>query len=341
MKPLRTVVIGSIGHLQAVLAEMNGLAEAQVVGLAPACPEDDLNSLRKLPTVGDAPFFADHQAMLRELKPDLAIVSSRLDRIAPMAIDAANAGCHIISEKPYALDEGSLRQLYAAIRANSVHCIPMLSNRTHPVLRAAREIVQSGQIGRAVVANARKSYKWGTRPAWFGQRSTYGGTIPWIGIHALDFIHCLVGQRFTSVSALHANLAHPAHPGCEDVCVLAMTLVGGAHATASIDYFRPTGSRTHGDDWVRLVGTEATLEAYLDRNLLTLTDKSATREIALPPAVPAFSPFIKALANKQAWPVTDTETAFHLTHACLVARESADRKTHLPIPAFCTPETQS
>ena len=34
--------------------------------------------------------------------------------------------------------------------------------------------VRAGQIGQVVLANARKSYKWGTRPQWFGERGRYG-----------------------------------------------------------------------------------------------------------------------------------------------------------------------
>ena len=38
-------------------------------------------------------------------------------------------------------------------------------------------------------------------------------------------------------------------------------LGNGGHATISVDYCRPEIAGTHGDDWIRIVGTKGVLEA--------------------------------------------------------------------------------
>ena len=92
------------------------------------------------------------------------------------------------------------------------------------------------KLGQVVLANARKSYKWGqSRPEWFGKRRTYGGTIGWVGIHALDAINYITGETFVSVAAMQSNLAHSERAECEDNCVLALELSNGSHATVSVE----------------------------------------------------------------------------------------------------------
>ena len=214
----------------------------------------------------------------------VVIISTRLDQIAPAAMAAAKAGCHLICEKPLALRHEDLDALYDAVKIANVQCLAILGNCAHPVLQAARKAVQDGLIGDIILCNARKSYKFGKdRPAWFGQRDLYGGTIPWVGIHALDFIESATGLRFTTVAAMQGNMSHPEYPDCEDHCAIILGLTNGGHATISLDFLRPNGAPSHGDDWLRVVGSRGIIEAYLARNTCTLiTENQPPVELALP-----------------------------------------------------------
>lgn len=334
MSPLRVAIIGCTGHPFVPQDAIQRVPNIQIVGLAPGASEDNFDQMRqRYPLAAAAPMFADHRQLLAQTRPDLAVVATRLDRVAPAAIDAAAAGCHLICEKPLAIDHAHLRELRHAVVQGRRHCLPILENRMHPVLQAAVSAIRAGRIGRIVLANARKSYKWGTRAPWFGDRHQYGGTIPWIGIHALDFIHAVAAQPFTSVAAMHSNAAHPERPDCEDNCTLLLELATGIHATASLDYFRPAGAATWGDDWIRIVGTQGVIEAYLDRRCCTLIPaEGPSEELPLPPAIPTFDAFLQALIAGQPYPFDETETAFLLTHAVLCARDAADQRQVLPIP---------
>jgi len=304
-------------------------------GMAPGLPGDDIEALRRSHIAARAaPIYPDHRKMLRETRPDLVIISTRLDRIAPLAIDAAGAGCHLICEKPLAIKHDTLIRLWEAVTAGGVQCFAMLTNSSHPALMAARHLVEHGRIGDVVLANARKSYKWGERPDWFGRRELYGGTIGWIGIHGLDFIRFASGLEFTSVSAMQSNLAHPERPDCEDNCVLALGLSNGGHATVSVDFLRPNAAPTHGDDWIRVVGTRGVIEAHMARNSCTLvTEDESLHEVPLPESPGFLRPLLAALPARGAAPVPDTLRAFLLTHVCLCARDAADRREVVEIPA--------
>ncbi|TVQ22855.1 MAG: hypothetical protein EA382_11275 [Spirochaetaceae bacterium] len=103
-----------------------------------------------------------------------------------------------------------------------------ICRRWRPGTATPRRAVESGRIGEVKLLNARKSYKFsGSRSGWIATRAGYGGTLPWIGIHALDFIDSVLPVPFTSLSAMHGNLAHPEDPECEDVCTINLRLESG------------------------------------------------------------------------------------------------------------------
>lgn len=306
----RGVLLGDWGHFFEVVNEIDGSGGA--LSLAGKCGDD----------------IAEAEALLRDACPDFAIVSARPDRIAPLVALAARHGCHVVSEKPLALDLGSLAELRALVEAEGVRVCAMLPNRSRPPLTAAVTAIRSGKIGKPLLLSARKTYKWGQREPWFGDRAAYGGTIPWIGIHALDFIDAATGgSQVATVSAFHANLAHPGFPGCEDVCVLSMRLASGALASATLDYLRPDSPVPHGDDYLRVIGDRGEVEVWIDRDRAVLLESdSATRDLPLHAPEPFYAPWLLELPPQgvRAAPDDRTTRAFRLTAEALAAREAAD-----------------
>ncbi|MCX7016355.1 MAG: Gfo/Idh/MocA family oxidoreductase, partial [Candidatus Sumerlaeota bacterium] len=148
MTTLRIAAIGAFGHYRTVFDEIAGMDKAELVAVAPGYAEEDLAPVLKHQIAGDKTArFPNHHAMLEQARPDVVIVSTRLDRIAPIAADAARAGCHIISEKPLAIDHASLRALHAAAREAGVRLIAMLSMRKERAFVAARECYRRGEVG--------------------------------------------------------------------------------------------------------------------------------------------------------------------------------------------------
>lgn len=337
MKQITVGTIGTWGHGESVLAALNQIPdEVKVVGLAGVLAEDNPQSLReKFRICAQAPVFEHYERLLKEARPRIVIVSTRPDRIAAAARAAARAGCHLICEKPFAIRHEDLDELHDAVKAARVQCLALLDNCARPALQAARQAVQDGLIGDIILCSARKSYKFGTdRPVWFGQRDLYGGTIPWIGIHALDFIQGATGLGFTAVAAMQGNLAHPEYPDCEDHCVFILGLSNGGHASVSLDFLRPQSAPSHGDDWLRLCGSRGVIEAYLERATCTLiSDSQPPRELPLPEPVNFFAALARMLRDNPDALAGATEDAFHLARTCLYARDAADRRQAILIPS--------
>lgn len=332
---MRIATIGAWGHLGRVLGELDRTPDLRVAAMA-GMPDEDVERYRgKHLSTGQAEVFYDYRRMLDEFRPRVVVISTRPDRIAAAAIEAAQRGCHLICEKPLSIDHPSLGRLWDACQAGGVRCMAILDNYVHPVVAAASQAVHDGRLGTMAIVNTRKSYKWGNRPAWFGKRDIYGGTIPWVGIHALDFVYCVTGKTFESVAAMHSNVAHPNHAECEDNCAMTLKLSGGGHATASLDLLRPESADTHGDDWFRVVGSAGVLEGHItrDRCVLTAADGFA-HDLTLPAKELCFVPFIRSLAYARDDSIdAETRRAFLLTQVSLCARDAADHGALLPIPA--------
>lgn len=171
----------------------------------------------------------------------------------------------------------------------------------------------------------------GAAPASFAQRDTYGGTIGWVGIHALDMIRYITGRQFTSAAAMQSNFAHRDFGDCEDNCVLIFGLDNGGHATVSVDIFRPEASPTWGDDWIRIVGTKAVIEANGTANFCNLlTEAGELKNLGLGEPDKTYYQFISRLIqggnNREI-----SEDSFMLTYACLCARDAADKGIIQPV----------
>jgi predicted dehydrogenase len=172
--------------------------------------------------------------------------------------------------------------------------------------------------------DARKSYKLGARPAYYHDRSTYGGTIPWVGSHAIDWVMHLVGARFRSVYAAHSAAFNGGNGTMERSAVCQFTLEEDVFASASVDVFRPAAAPTHGDDWARVVGTAGTMEVRPESLALT-TETAGPTQVPVSAGPTLVRDFIDHIEGRsRAW--LDARVTLGLADACLRARQSADER---------------
>ncbi|MBN1788428.1 MAG: Gfo/Idh/MocA family oxidoreductase [Sedimentisphaerales bacterium] len=328
MDKIKIVSVGGFGHTDAVFRDLVGMEEAELLGLAPAFEGEDISKFEKLePGVGKK-VYGNYREMIDATKPDVVLVSTRLDMIPKVILDIEDTGCHIIAEKPLALDMPTLEKVQKSVEKSGVQLTAMLTMRSDPQFVAAKRVYDSGAIGDAIISNGRKSYRWGTRPDWFGEKDKYGGTIGWVGIHAFDFINYVTGLDFTKVAAMKSNIAHTQKPACEDNCVLIAEMSNGGHASMSVDYCRPEKAPTHGDDWIRVVGTKGVLEASLyKKNCVVISNEKGLFEEPLPEGKDKmFRRFLLNIMNGEEEENREMQRlSFMLTKVCLLARESAEK----------------
>jgi phthalate 4,5-cis-dihydrodiol dehydrogenase len=139
----------------------------------------------------------------------------------PVAIEAAQAGKHILIEKPMA---DSLEECDRMIEAARRHRVKLFTAHTEEFMApnvSARQLIESGEVGQPVMATDtwHKAFGLRSRPAWFLDRQRGGGMWLMNGAHMIDrltyilnsrvvAVKAFVGTRFNDIKADDAALAY-------------------------------------------------------------------------------------------------------------------------------------
>jgi predicted dehydrogenase len=92
----------------------------------------------------------------------------------------------------------------------------------------------------------------------------------------------------------------------------------------NLDYLRPETAPTHGDDRLRIAGSEGVLEVLgAENRVLLITAAGGPRELDLPEQVDFFADFLAELAGRKEHLISQ-EDAFRLTEVSLKARDAAE-----------------
>lgn len=315
------------GHANGILDGMEKLGDVKLVGLCPGSSEDNIKSLVKwCDAHGVQPKpYDDYRQMLDEQKPDILSVFGPFERHAEMSIEAFRRGIHVMTEKPAATTLEDLARLKRAHAEAKVHLAAMMGSRYEPAFHAAWRAVQGGRIGTIRLMESRKSYKLGNRAPFYRKRTTYGGTIPWVGSHAIDWLYWFGGQRFVSVSAHHSTKFNRDHGEAEmsGLCLFEMT--NEVFASTAVDYLRPDTAPSHGDDFIRVVGTDGIVEVRAGEASLTNADAQGVQMLPKICDRQIFCDFVGQIEGKVK-ALIGPDDVFAVTEACLLARQSADEK---------------
>jgi predicted dehydrogenase len=206
------------------------------------------------------------EALLSEGRLDLLSVGAIYDLNGEWAIRGIERSVPVVSDKPVATSWAQLDRVRRATEKGVL--LTEFDMRCRPEFAAARKAIAEGRIGDVVLATAQKSYRWGTRPAWYADRNQYGGTVLWVAAHGIDAIRYCTNQKMTAIGGRSGNLSHLEFGTCEDHTVSLFSLEGGGSGLAHADYLRPATSPTHGDDRLRVAGTKGVVEVREGRCVL-------------------------------------------------------------------------
>lgn len=326
--PLRVAQIGMQGHFGDIVNGIPEVANCRLVAVARSFPEEKIEDLRKFPACSaDTRVYDDYHKMLDEVKPDLVSVFAPYAHNGRVNIDAVRRGCHVISEKPLAATMDELDRLRAERDKAKVRVTALLPMRLAPPFAAAHKAVKDGLIGEPVLISAQKSYRWGAdRPWYFKLRKDYGGSIPWVAIHAIDFIRFVSGLDYASVTARQAVKVHKDYPECEDCGALLFDMANGGQTTLTFDFLRPGKAVSHGDDRLRVVGSKGIVEVRAtDKPFCELvTNDDPPRQLPMPDSHRnVFVDFVAELRG-QGHHFLTSEDPFRATEVALKARDAAD-----------------
>jgi predicted dehydrogenase len=213
---------------------------------------------------------SDWRRVVEDPEIDVIDIATPNNLHAEIAIAAAQAGKHILCEKPLARTAEEARAMYEAVEGTDlVHMVAFNYRRT-PAVALAKRYLDEGAVGR--VLNFRGTYlqDWSADPdaplSWRFQKSVAGsGALGDIGTHVLDMARYLVGDIASVNSVLATYIPdRPVQEGGADK--LGTSRGGGPRAEVDVDDEVMTLMRFAGG----AVGSlEATRNAHGRNNHLT------------------------------------------------------------------------
>lgn len=147
--------------------------------------------------------YTDYRELVRDDGIDAVVIATPHDTHEEVTVVAAQAGKHVLLEKPMAPTREACDRIQASVDAAGVTLAVGHVTQFSPAYRIAKEILVSGAMGEVVagVSTMRKRWHEPNRRWWHLDRAVGGGVLLTGGIHAIDRLTWLVGTNVTSVSA--------------------------------------------------------------------------------------------------------------------------------------------
>jgi predicted dehydrogenase len=303
-KKVRVVLIGKEGHTGEVTTPSKQIPEIEIVAALDG--------------------KADYRPVLDREKPDIVGVCNDNGARAAAILACAERGLNFIAEKPYAIKLEDLDRCRRAVEKSKVRHTMMLPLRFSPHFQALKQIVASGQIGDIAQIAGQKSYKPAPEVAWRSKAATYGGTIPWVGIHMADLMRWTSGREFVSAAAFQTRLGWEELGDRENSAAALFQLDNGGVATLRMDYLRPTAASTHEDDRLRLAGTRGVAEYQASTGVTLMTYDAPQRVVSpLPERQSLLVEFLRAIYLDGPDPIT-TADIWRINEISLKTRDAAN-----------------
>ncbi|MGH9718772.1 MAG: Gfo/Idh/MocA family protein [Bryobacteraceae bacterium] len=324
-KKVRIGLVGLEGHSGEILRHLRSLPDCELV--AAADPEEKAMA-RLAPSVRR---YRDWREMIATEKLDVAGILGPNSERAERIVACASKKMHIVAEKPLAIERADLERVKRAVANNGVKLTMLLPMRFAGPYLAMKQIVESGRIGEVAQIDAQKSYQLGARASWMMRRATFGGSIPYIGIHMVDLMRFISGREFVETMSFQKHIGFPDYGEMENVTGSLFRLDNGGVGLLRMDYLRPAGATSHGDDRLRVAGTKGVVEFqdHTGVTLITATDKP--HKIAgLPPTRSLFLDFLDSVYHGKPAGLSLADI-YRVSEIVLTARESAEHRKLLRI----------
>lgn len=177
--------------------------------VAELCGVYDINQKRAAVTSvrcgKEIPVFDDFDKMIKEVKPDTVIVTSKDCTHDKYIIRAMELGCDVISEKPLTTDFEKAKAITDAKKKTGKNLTVTFNMRFNPFLARIKEILNSGVIGDILSVH----FEWmlDTKHGadyfrrWHRERENSGSLLIHKSTHHFDYVNWLIEQEPVAVNA--------------------------------------------------------------------------------------------------------------------------------------------
>ena len=170
---------------------------------------DNAESARATHGLSGARIYLDWEELIRDERVHLVDICSMNHLHVPQGVAAAQAGKHVLIEKPAANDLESLRQLERAIDQAGVKSLVGFELHWSPYFQSIQSMIDNGFFGRIHYAEcdyfSGNWEQWYPGYAWVKTKEKGGSALPAAGCHSVDAIRQFVRSPAVEVFAYSGN----------------------------------------------------------------------------------------------------------------------------------------
>lgn len=207
------------------------------VGKLVAVVDIDLAKAKGLGDLYGIPFFETASALYATVQQlDVVVIATPNGLHAAQAIEAMQAGYHVLVEKPIALSVSAINQMQAVSKQTNKQVFSVMQNRFNPPVKLIHELLQQQVLGN--INHVQVNCFW-HRPnsyytnSWHGTRALDGGILFTQFSHFIDLLCWLFG-KVKRVQAQFNNTNHQGLIEFEDQGNI--QLIFESRLKASMDY---------------------------------------------------------------------------------------------------------
>lgn len=230
--------------------------------------------------------FLDYNEMLRSGEVEAVCVCTPHPAHAEVVVAAAEAGVHVICEKPIAIRLAEADQMIDASRKAGTKFGVIFQRRFWPASQRIRAAIDRGALGNTTLAECQAKL-WRSRD-YFGSdpwRGTWaaegGGVLMNQAVHFIDKLQWFMGPAVEVIGRM-ATLRHGEYIDVEDTVAATVVFANGGLATinAATTYDPPFGFRVqiHGDSGATVSVNEQPEGAQGINDIWTIPGEEALRE---------------------------------------------------------------
>jgi predicted dehydrogenase len=332
MKKLNVGIVGYGWVAGAHIAAINATSTAHVTAVYSSRPLD----AKLLSATHRSPIntYQDYKAMLSDPELDVVSICSFPFQHAKQAVAAAQAGKHLIIEKPLALSWKDCQAIEAAVKKARVKTCVCFECRYSGQFTAVKAMLDEGLIGE--VHYGEVDYYHGIGP-WYGQfrwntrKDAGGSALLTAGCHALDALLMCMGDEVAEVTSYQTKSKSPIFKPYEyatsSVSILKFRDGRIGKCAAIVDCLQPYYFHTH------LVGSEGSLLDNKFHSMKLHTNKNQWSTLAMKmldsgdvsdhPYQTQFETFFNSIAKGEEMPLTNLGDALQSHRVMFAADKSA------------------
>jgi predicted dehydrogenase len=240
-------------------------------------------------------WYAGSAELLADNEIDAVYIATPVHLHAEQTIAAAEAGKHILCEKPMALDGRECDRMIDACRAHGVALGVAYYRHMYPAVARLKSLLASGEIGEPVLAQINAFERFNPAPGeprhWFVRKAQAGGGPMFdFGCHRIEILLNVFGP-ITEVSSLLANVVFERE--VEDTAAALFRFERGACATLTV-----THAAIEPQDTVDVYGTRGSVRIrQLNAGDMTIRSEAGERFESHPPDANLHRPLIDDFAD--------------------------------------------